>query len=290
MRVLLQQLLNGLSVGSTYALVAVGLSLILGVLQLINFAHGEFYMLGGYALLIFYKWIGVPYLPAVLLNVVTLAVVGWILNRVLRFHPKKPFETMILSTLGISVALQNGAIAIWGASPRATSTVYSRTVRQIWGISISDQRLLILIVALISFAALEWFIRSTKLGKAMRAIAQNLEAADVVGIDTDRVCSLTFAFGTGLAGLAAAVVSPVFLVYPRIGVNVMLKSFAAIIMGGRGNVVGAIVSALIIGVAECVAVQYTSVALQNAIGFVLLLFVLLVKPQGLFGTKAGLVR
>jgi branched-chain amino acid transport system permease protein len=284
-----QQLVNGLSTGSIYAMVAVGLTLIFGVLELINFAHGEFFMAGAFALYLLKTKLDIPYLPSIFIAIAALAILGWFTRRSLGLQPQKPFETMILLTLGASVILQNGALAVWGPSFRYIPTSLTQSRQDILGIFISDQRLLVLVVSPIAFTLLELFIRHTKSGKAMRAVAQNYYAASVVGINIDYIVSLTFVMGIGLAGLAGALIAPIISANPRMGVGVLMKSFAVIVMGGRGNMRGAIISALIIGVVESLTTQYISLAFKDVFAFVVLIAVLIVRPEGLFGRKAGLV-
>ena len=289
METFLQQLVNGLSTGSIYALVAVGLTLIFGVLELINFGHGEFFMLGAIGLFILKVELGIPYLPAIVIVVALMAVVGWLTRRWLDLQPNKPFETMILLTLGVSIILQNGALAIWGPTFLTIPTTFTAAKRVIAGVHISDQRLLLFLASIIIFGLLELFVRRTKPGKAMRAVAQNNYAASIVGINIGFIASLTFVMGVGLAGFAGSLVAPIISAHPRMGVGVLTKSFAVIVMGGRGNVHGAIIAALILGVVESLSTQYISLAFKDVFAFAALIIVLLVKPEGLFGRKAGLV-
>ena len=289
MDVFLQQFVNGLSTGSLYAMVAVGLTLIFGVLELINFAHGEFFMVGAFALYLLKVKLGIPYLPAILVTVAIMALIGGVTRRWLGLQPRKPFETMILLTLGASAILQNGALALWGPSFHTVPTVLAQTPRVFFGIHISDQRLILIFFAPILFGLLEWYVRHTKPGKAMRAVAQNNHAASVVGININYICSLTFVMGVGLAGLGGALVAPIISAHPRMGVGVLMKCFAVIVMGGRGNMRGAIISAMIIGVVESLTTQYISLAFKDVFAFVALIMVLIFKPEGLFGRKAGLV-
>ena len=289
METFIQQLVNGLSTGSIYALVAVGLTLIFGVLELINFGHGEFFMLGAIGLFILKVELGIPYLPTIVIVVALMAVVGWLTRRWLDLQPNKPFETMILLTLGVSIILQNGALAIWGPTFLTIPTTFTAAKRVIAGVHISDQRLLLFLASIIVFGLLELFVRRTKPGKAMRAVAQNNYAASIVGINIGFIASLTFVMGVGLAGFAGSLVAPIISAHPRMGVGVLMKSFAVIVMGGRGNVHGAIIAALILGVVESLSTQYISLAFKDVFAFAALIIVLVVKPEGLFGRKAGLV-
>lgn len=196
---------------------------------------------------------------------------------------------MILLTLGVSIILQNGALAIWGPTFLTIPTTFTAAKRVIAGVHISDQRLLLFLASIIVFGLLELFVRRTKPGKAMRAVAQNNYAASIVGINIGFIASLTFVMGVGLAGFAGSLVAPIISAHPRMGVGVLMKSFAVIVMGGRGNVHGAIIAALILGVVESLSTQYISLAFKDVFAFAALIIVLVVKPEGLFGRKAGLV-
>jgi len=289
METILQQIVNSLSIGAIYAMVAVGLTLIFGVLEVLNFAHGEFFMLGGFVLFIIFGQLGVPYLAAVPVVVLIMALAGWIMRAGLDLRPGRSFETMILATLGVSVVLQNAALAIWGVHPRSVRTEFTDTTRSIFGAAITDQRLLVLAVALVVFVFLDWFIRSTKTGTAMRAVAQNPEAAAVVGIDIVKISSFTFAAGIGLTAFSGTLVAPMIFINPLMGISYLMRSFVVITMAGRGNMRGAIISAFALAIVEGLGQQYFGLAFKDILVFGVLIIVLTVKPEGLFGRKAGLV-
>lgn len=285
----LQLLVNGISLGSIYAMVAVGFALIFGVLQMINFAHGEFYMLGAYLLFFLYIMSGLPYGVAGILVAIALGVAGYGMSKVLRLTPSTPFETMILLTLGVSVTIQTSALAVFGNVAREAPTEASAEVLRFGGISISYQRIIIILASVLIFLALDYMLRRTRIGKAMRAVAQNQETAEVVGIDIAMISSLTFTLGVALAGVAGVLVAPAFFILPTMGAPLIVKCFAAVIMGGRGNVRGAFVAAYALGIIESIGIFFVNIGFRDMFAFVLLLAVLILRPEGLFGKRANAI-
>jgi branched-chain amino acid transport system permease protein len=288
MELLVQQVVNSLSIGGIYAMVAVGLTLIFGILNVLNFAHGEFFMLGAFAAYFLLSALGVPYLLALPIVALLIAALGWVMGKTLKLRSGRPFETMILLTLGVSIVLQNGALTVWGVDLRSVRTSFTDSSREVLGAVVSDQRLLVFGIAVVVFVALDWFVRTTRTGKAMRAVAQNQEAAAVVGIDVVRISLLALAVGSGLTGLAGALLAPIIAVNPQMGLAYLMRSFAIITMAGRGNVKGAIVSSFLLALIESVGTQYLGLAFKDLFAFLALTIVLLVKPEGLFGRRSGL--
>lgn len=289
MEALATQLLNGVTLGALYALVAVGLSLIFGVTEVVNFAHGEFFMLGGFAFYFLYSTGFLPYAAATVLTMVILAAFGLTFHLVvLRQIMNRRFQVQLMATLAASIIIANAAILLWGTTPRQTPTSLSRLIIDVGGFSISAQRILLLGVTVIAFLVLQVFLQRTKLGKAMRAMAQNREACAAVGINPVLVSAVAMAIGAALCGLAGAVISPVFQVFPSMGLLLTLKAFAVVIMGGFGNVRGAFLAAFIIGLAEALTAGYISSDYRETVPFVVLLVVLMVRPYGLFGRKVGI--
>jgi branched-chain amino acid transport system permease protein len=282
----LQHLVNGLVQGALYALVAVGLTLVYGVLEVVNFAHGELYMLAAFALYLLFGQLHVTYPLAILLSIGLLMGLGWGLARVAVVpHLRRPFEATVLSTLAASIILQNGARLLFTATPRQVSPPWEELILSLGDVTVTGQRLLILITALLAFAGLHRFIRRSRMGKAMRAAAQNKEACRMVGIDVGRVATQTLALGAGLSGLAGAMVAPLYDIFPAIGTTAVLKSFAVVIMGGMGNVPGAMLAGVLLGLGESLAGGYVSTTAKDALSFSLMILVLLVRPEGLFGRR-----
>ena len=286
---LVEQLVHGLTLGSLYAMVATGLALMFGVVRLVNFAHGEFYMLGGYAFWYAYGVLGLPYPVAGVAAAAATAVFGLAYERtVIRTILARTWHVQLIATLATSITLTNLAIIVFGTQPKEVPTALSSAIAEVGGVRLAWQRPLVLVAAVAVFAGLEWFVSRTKLGRAMRAMSQNREACAVVGVDVQRVALATFGLSAALAGAAAALVSPLFNIFPDVGALLTLKAFAAVIVGGFGFVKGAIAAAFLIGVAESLAAGYLSYAYKDAIAFVVMVAVLLVRPQGLFGRRIGI--
>ncbi len=288
--IFLENLLNGLTLGALYALVTLGLVLTFSVIDLVNFAQGDLFMAGGYTLYLLQKVIPSNlYFVTVLIVILLTAAYSVVIERV-AIHPiiNRSWRVHAITTLGISIILENLALLIFTADPKETPTIYSDRILYLFSVRVSIQRLIIIITTLIIFMGLQWFVRRTKLGKTMRAVSQNRDMCLVVGIDVRKIAMITFAIAGGITGIAAALITPLFSVYPNMGALLTLEALAAIVMGGMGQVNGAIYSALILGMVEGLYGGYVSFAYKTVISFSLFVLVLLVRPRGLFGKKIGL--
>jgi branched-chain amino acid transport system permease protein len=282
----ISQLINGIVLGSVYALLSLGLTMIFGILGIVNFAQGELYMLGAYVgffLIVVQK---VPFLLALLISMLVMGVFGLLIER-FPFRPMqgKADESMILATVGLSVFLMNGAILLFGADPRRVETPFSDVFIHLGTFSISMQRVLVFTVTVVLIILLTFFIRKTRMGKAMRACQQDLNAARIVGIDTRRVSMVTCFIGSALAAAAGVLIAPLFLVSPVMGLKVIAKAFVIVILGGLGNVAGAIMGGFIIGIAENLTAGFISSDLKDIIPFTILILILLLRPEGIFGKQ-----
>jgi branched-chain amino acid transport system permease protein len=282
----ISQLINGIVLGSVYALLSLGLTMIFGILGIVNFAQGELYMLGAYVgffLIVVQK---VPFLLALLISMLVMGVFGLLIER-FPFRPiqGKADESMILATVGLSVFLMNGAILLFGADPRRVETPFSDVFIHLGTFSISMQRVLVFTVTVVLIILLTFFIRKTRMGKAMRACQQDLNAARIVGIDTRRVSMVTCFIGSALAAAAGVLIAPLFLVSPVMGLKVIAKAFVIVILGGLGNVAGAIMGGFIIGIAENLTAGFISSDLKDIIPFTILILILLLRPEGIFGKQ-----
>jgi branched-chain amino acid transport system permease protein len=281
---ILQLLLGGLVIGVIYALVAMGLSLIFGVLEIVNFAHGEFYMLGAMAAYFLASGTSLGYWPTILLVTLGAACVGYVLYEALLGSLQgEGFERSILLTLGLSMVMQNGAVYLFTTTPRMISNSLTYSNVTIGGLRISEPRLYALGLGLAAFAALFVILHRTRMGKAMRGVAQNREAALMVGIDPRAVARLAVVIGIGLSGLAGAALAPVYAVHPVMGFAFVFKAFAIIIIGGLGNVTGAAVTAIGLGLIESLIGGFLPLVMVDALAFVGMIVILLFKPHGLFG-------
>ncbi len=291
LQIFFEHLLNGLTLGGLYALVTLGLALTFSVIDLVNFAHGDLFMMGSYTLfvLLTLESIALPYWLVIAIVIVVTAVYAVALERI-AIHPiiDRSWRTHAVTTLGISIVLQNAALVIFTGDPRQTPTALTATIISPLGIRISAQRIVVLVVTILVFIGLQWFVRRTKLGKTMRAVSQNRAMCEVVGINVRRVALITFAIGGAITGLAAALIAPLYSVYPNMGVLLTLKALAAIVMGGMGHVNGAIYAAFLLGIVEALFGGYVSFAYRDVVSFGLFILVLFVRPRGLFGRRVGL--
>lgn len=283
----LKQTMNGLTLGSVYTLIALGLTLLYGILGIVNWAHGEFYMIGAFVGLFVSTYLKIPFIPALVLSMLIMGVFGIIVERVV-FRPLKYASDMniIIGTLGISTFLLNGALLIFGPDPRRFNTKFSSQVIHIGEIDMVAQRLLVIIVTVILIILLNLFIKKTRLGKGMRACSQDLGAAALMGIDINMVSRVTTAVSCMLASAAGVLIGPLFLVTPAMGMTAVSKAFAVVILGGLGNVGGAIVAGFILGLTETYTVAYVSSSIKDIVTFVILILTLIFRPQGIFGTKS----
>jgi branched-chain amino acid transport system permease protein len=286
---LLQLTLNGITLGLLYALIAVGLSLIFGVMEIINFAHGEFLMLGAFAMAFALPVMGLLYWPALGISIVAIMLFGLVVHELLlsRLRPDE-FERSILVTLGLSIIVIHLVQYFFTANPRLVDTQFGFEGVEIGAIRITWTRVVAAGVAVAAFAGLYVVLRHTQFGRAMRAIAQNREAALMIGIRPRTVARNAVVLAAGLCGLAGAAISPIQLVTPYMGQFLIFKAFALVIIGGLGNIPGAIVAAVALGLIESWIGGFFTIAWQEAAAFVIMILVLFVRPEGLF--KRGGMR
>lgn len=279
-----QLAVNGLLAGGGYGLAAVGLTLIFGILERVNFAHGEFYMLAAYLLYFLITAVGAPYEIGVVIVLPAMALIGYLVARAAILpNIDRPFAVTVLSTLAVAIIMQSIVRLTAGSTPLDVDTRFEFLTFDIFGILVFGQRALVLAVAAFSFIALYAFLRFSHIGSSMRAVAQNRDACIMVGIDVRRVAVWSVVLGSVLAGVAGVTMAPLFDLNPDMGVDVVFKSFAVVIMGGLGNVWGAIVSGLLLGVAEAFATGYVSAAAGEGLFFVTMILVLILRPHGIFG-------
>jgi len=279
-----QVIISGLLLGGVYALISIGLTLIFGVIRIVNFAHGEFLMLSMYITFwSFHYWGWDPYFS---LAFVTLAlfVFGLAAHRsIIQPLLGAPPFMQIFATFGLSIALQGAALFFWKADYRTVQTSYSTSTMNLGPIILSWPRVIAFVVALGITLLLFWFFKHTYVGKAIRAVSQDRDAAQLMGIDIGRVYLITFGLGAACAGMAGALLMPSYYAFPMVGTNFVLAAFVIVVLGGMGNVTGAFIGALIIGVVEAVSGVLIAPQLKEAVYFAIFLLVLLLKPSGLFG-------
>ncbi len=284
MDLFLQYLANGVVVGSTYVLVAVGLTLIFGILGVVNFAHGEFYMIGGYVGIFAVTVLGWSLVPAVGLVLLAAAVVGVAAEAILHRPMKNRDATSsIISSFGLAIALQNAALIVMGPQPQRLNTSLDAIPIQLGPVFLPLQRAIIPVVMVVVIAALHIALRYTWTGRSLRAMAQHATVARLCGVRVERVAVVTFAVGAALAGLAGMLMSSVFFVHPMVGNMIALKAFTVVVLGGMGNVAGAAAAGLLLGVTESFTSAYIANSMRDIVGFVFVILALLFRPQGLFG-------
>jgi branched-chain amino acid transport system permease protein len=286
MNELLQQLLNGAIIGSSYALIAVGLTLIFGIMRIVNFAHGEFYMLGGVMCYYLVAALHLHYFVGLVLAVLLAMGLGALLERsILRWLKDQSIDSTIIVTIGLSVLIQNVVLLVIGPVPKNIPTPFGNVPLSLLGLTFTPVQLFVMGVTALVIVGFHMLLRHTYVGRAMRATFSERDAARLVGIDTDRIGTLTFVLGSGMAALAGALLGSIYLVYPSMGGAAVLKAFIIVIMGGLGNIMGAIAGGLLLGIAEGLFSGFVSSDYSEVIGFFIVIGVLLFKPQGLFGRK-----
>ncbi len=286
---LLQLTLNGIALGLLYALVAVGLSLIFGVMEIINFAHGELLMLGAFAMTFALPVLGLLYWPALAVSILAIMMVGFAIYEVLLSQLKPDeFERSILITLGLSIIIIHVVQYFFTATPRMVDTQYGFEGISVGSIRLTWTRIIGAGAAIVAFGGLYMVLRHTQFGRAMRAIAQNRDAALMVGIRPRVVARNAVVLAAGLCGLAGAAIAPIQLVTPYMGQFLIFKAFALVIIGGLGNIPGAIAAAILLGLIESWIGGFFEIVWQEAAVFVIMIVVLFLRPDGLF--KRGGMR
>jgi len=285
--ILFQQIVNGLIIGGIYALIAAGLTTIFGLMNVVNFAHGEFYMLGGMVAFLITQILWSNYFFAFGASIAIVMVIGFFVEKILikklRATGVDLLVTGALVTIGVSIFFQNTSLLIFGSIPKLIQSPFSTEPLKIGPVLVGRMYIFAAAVTVAVILAAHYSIKKTKLGMAMRATFQDKDVASLVGVNIDRVYSFTFMLGAGLAATAGALLGPIFVIYPNVGERVMLKAFVIVIMGGMGNFLGAIFGGLLLGVAESLAAAYISAEYKDLIGFVIVLLILVFRPSGLFG-------
>ena len=293
MDTVLQQLINGLSLGAIYALIALGYTMVYGVLRLINFAHGDVYMLGAFAGYFLANALDLDASPSIV-GAITVtfgamaicAVIGMLIER-LAYRPVRHHSrlTSLITAIGVSLLLEYGGQVVFGANPRFFPQMIRAEVYSVGGVQITNQNLLIIVVAIVMMFGLEFIVHRTRIGKAMRATSFNLSVAKLMGINTDFVIAFTFALGSALAAVGGVMVA---LAIPRIdplmGLMTGLKAFVAAVLGGIGNIPGAMIGGVLIGLLETWLGATAYSTYRDAAAFAVLILILLFRPAGLLGT------
>ena len=287
---LLNSLISGLSLGSVYAIIALGYTMVYGISKMLNFAHGDVIMVGGYISFIMTTNMGLPGWVGLIIAVVVCTALGILIER-LAYRPLRGTGSLavLITAIGVSYFLQNSALLIWGANPRVFTSLFdgAQPIKLAGGnLIITPESICTIAACIIIMIVLTLFVNKTKAGKAMRAVSEDNGAAQLMGINVNQSISLTFAIGSGLAAVAGVLMCSAYpILMPTTGAMPGIKAFTAAVFGGIGSIPGAMVGGLILGVIEIFARAYISTELSDAIVFACLIIVLLVKPTGLFGKK-----
>lgn len=286
-----QSLASGILVGALYGLAAVGLSLVFGVTKILNVAHGELLMLGGYASFWLFTLMGVDPFAGVPLSMFALVLVGLIVyqllfSRLIKLPTEDKIRNSLLIGFGLGLILQNVALRLWTADNRGITTSYAGATFTLLGVRLPYVRVASLVIAFVFLLALQLFLQRTYTGKAIRATAQDWGAATLMGINVHGVYRLSFVLGAALAGAAGTLVAVGYSVEPVVGMHWTLKSLIVLVLGGIGSIAGTLVGGLILGVTESVAALWIS-NYRHVVGLAIFILVLLIRPQGLFGVKEG---
>jgi branched-chain amino acid transport system permease protein len=285
----MQQLVNGLALGSIYALIALGYTMVYGIIALINFAYGEIYMFGAFAGLTLAASYNMNVYVALLGAILFTMVLGVLIERI-AYKPLRRSSRLsaLISAIGVSIFLSTLMVLLKGPSTQGFPKLFENRVFELGGFQITIYQIIIIGVSGLLMLGLQLFVKYTKIGRAMRATAQDGDAASLMGVNIDRVVAITFAIGSGLAG-AAGVLAGVYFnaVEPYMGLMAGLKAFAAAVLGGIGSIPGAMVGGLVIGMTEIMGVTFKLSEYKDAFAFAILILVLLVKPSGILGRKAN---
>lgn len=280
----LQSLISGVLIGGVYALIGIGLTIIFGVMRIINFAHGDIMMVGMYLTYNLFTLFGIDPFLSVTICIPLMFLFGGFLqkvfvNRVLNALP----QNQILLTIGLGLIMSNTIMLIYTSDYKILTTSYSSSSFNLKGISISQPLAISFVITAVITAALYWFLMKTDMGQAIRATAQDRQAAQLMGINVKRMSVIAFGLGAALAGTAGALISPTYYIFPQIGSTFTLKAFVITVLGGMGSIVGATLGGILIGIAESLGAVYLSSGWKEVLVYVIFLLVLLFKPSGLLG-------
>lgn len=285
---LFNQMLSGITLGCSYALVGAGMSLIWGTLKMVNLAHGELYMLGAYCAWMAIKVGNVPVVPGILIGLFCAAAIFFVIQlltvRPLLSQPGDHGNSPYILTMGLSILLQNVALQVFGERYQNIPYYLDVTIR-IGDLVIAGQRLLVIVSSVVVIFALMWTIKHTKLGRGIRAVAQDGEYAPIMGVNASRMYTVTYMLAGTLAAFAGIMLAPIYSVNPWMGTQVQTKGLACCVLGGLGSIEGAIIGGIVIGIAEALATTWIGTEWKDLIAYLILVVVLWVKPSGIFGKK-----
>ena len=281
----LQQMINGLSLGSIYALVALGYTMVYGIIKLINFAHGDIYMLGAYIGFIVTTKLGLGFVPALLISMIGCAIIGMTIERI-AYKPLRHATriTALITAIGVSYFLEAGTQRVMGAGVQTFPNVFVNETIMLGNVRISTQQIVIFVVTIVLMVALQFLVNKTKIGRAMRAVSVDADAARLMGVNVNATISFTFAIGSALAGAAGVLVGVYYnSINPLMGMLPGIKAFISAVFGGIGIIPGAMLGGFFIGIVETMVAGYGSSLWKDAVVYIILILILIIKPAGLLG-------
>jgi branched-chain amino acid transport system permease protein len=283
---MIQELISGLAMGCVYALVSFGFVLVYNAVGAVNFAHGEMVLFGGYFGLIATSWLHLPLWAALLFSLAAMAGLGLVYNRV-AYSPirHRPAATVIIASIGMSILLRNSALALFGPDPLKLDSFLGDRVFTLGDVVVRQHHALIIALTLLLFLGLSFLFGRTSIGRKLQATAQDQEAARLMGINVNRMITLTFVLSALLASVAGFLLAPVWFLDPDVGLVVILKAFIVIVIGGFGNIRGMMAGGLFLGVVEVLVASHVTSEYRDVISFLILIAVLVVLPRGFFGEK-----
>jgi len=284
--ILLQLLISGLLIGGVYALISLGLTLIFGVMRIVNFVHGDMLMLAMYMAYWMFKWFSIDNYVGLLVIIPVVAALGALIYwGILRFALRRSHEASILATIGISIVLQNAALILWSADYRSIHNELSTMSMELVGVRLSAPLLIAFGVAILATILLFAFLNHTYWGKAIRAASMDRYAAILMGVNPRQIFTLSFAIGTALVGIAGGLLASVYTVYPTVGTQFLLVSFVVVVLGGLGSLRGAVLGGLIVGIVETTSAYFIGSSMKELVYLLLFILILIIRPAGLFGQQ-----
>ena len=290
MEMFVMQLINGLSIGSIYALVALGYTMVYGIVKLINFAHGDVIMVGAYIIYLLVRYTGLPFVPAVLVAMAGCALLGFLMEKI-AYKPLRNASRLsaLITAIGVSLFLQNLFMTIFRPDPRPFPAIAIQGSVRIFGnATVSNLAIVTIVIAVVMMALLQLLVKTTRIGKAMRAVSEDAGAASLMGVNVNSTIAITFAVGSALAAVGSFLFASTFpQVQPFMGLDMGLKAFVAAVLGGIGIIPGAMLGGFLLGIVEVMTRAYISTQWSDAVVFSILILVLLLKPSGLLGKTVG---